>query len=1160
MAESPPLDICRSLRGERIFITGGTGFIGKVLIEKLLWSVPEIGRLILLIRPTQDRTAAERLREEILDSPLTGRLRAFHAEIWERWVASKIHVVSGDLAQDGFGLEAGEYARLSGSVDRVVACAATVTFDERLDRALELNVRGAQRTLRLAQDAGDAPLLHVSTCFVNGGRDILVPERVLPPCPPAARESAPNALDLSPEAMLAALEKAEREGTTAGRGPAASGAEMAARYGYSDVYTLTKALGERLIEQARGQVPVAILRPAIVESALAEPIPGWIDGVRVADPLLVAYGRGQSRDFPGTPEAKLEIVPVDYVVNAMIAALARLHPAATSIEELPVYQLASARNPITLRELVGHARDGFARTPLRDENGEAIKLAEARFLDPDLYRRRLLRRRRSARWVAPWLGSSALGKRLLAAERKLAHFVGLCDVYRPYLDHTASYDDSATQSLWRAMSAPDQLTFPFDIGLVDWPSYVADVHVPGLERFALKAENGLPPVPRPNDPTAAAHRHGEFPAARAATLDRLFATAAESDPEAIAFQTCREGRWLRYTYGQAQTSIVNIASRLRSRYAIQRGDRVVLWGSASPEWVLTSFAVHSLGAVTVPLDPQWPVEEVEKAAQFTGAKVICANPELGSRLRTASERPPLLPVLDLKSPFVPEPDVSLLPGVGAAASGARPDDPATILFTSGTTVAPKAVRLTHRNLLANVRDLVPVMRSSRQRLLSVLPIHHVFEFTVGLLVPIVGGGTISYVSELKPAEISWMMSATRPTMLVAVPRLLELLNNGVRQSIAAGGPMLGAMFRLLFGLSSLTGGRAGHMLFGKVHRRFGGALRRIATGGSALEPSLGRTFRLMGFQVAEGYGMTETSPVLTVNPWTATRFGTVGRPLPGVDVEIRPVAGANNGTGQIWVRGANVMSGYYRNSEATDEALERGWLNTGDIGSFDDEGYLRVSGRTKDVIVTSAGKNVYPEEVEHRYRGLDGVQELVVVGLPATGGGECVTAVIVPPPDATEDDVEAIHSAVALLSSKVPSYQRISRLEIWRGDLPKTTTLKVKRGQLRNEILAGKAARQSAPLSADRDEPSAGPVLSEKQAWVLATLARLTRHRLDLLKGSDRLAELGVDSLARVELMAEIEGHFDLRVDDDSAAALSRVSDVLELVRGGETGARPQAG
>ena len=1133
------LAIGAALRGQRIFITGATGFLGKVLVERLLWSLPEVEQLLLLIRPDSQRSADQRLADEILDSPIMARLRARHGDAWHTWLMNKVVVVPGDLTQHQLGIDHSAYGTLCQQIDRIVNCAATVTFDERLDRALAINTHGALRTLALARDAGNVPLLHVSTCFVSGRRTGVIEESVV------TRE----ALDC--DRVLGKLEEICEELEAGDNSDAVwvtMGDAVADQQCFNDVYTLTKALAEGLLARDRGAVPLAILRPAIVESAVRDPIPGWIEAVRVADPLLAAYGRGRTEEFPGSATARLELIPVDYVAHAMIAALAAL-PAATSgtpdDDPIPVYQVGSRRNPITLGALMEFARQGFAHTPLRDENGAPIALGTARFTEPERYRRDLFTRRKRVRALARWVPRRRTSRARLAlgsAERTLDHLVHLLAVYQPYFDHEASYDDANTQALWARLSSADQVAFPFDVGALDWSSYVTDVHVPGLVRFALRADTG---APTPETPPVAGEvlARAVENAAAAQTTFELFAATAAAYPNVVAFQIFR-GRWLRYTYGQALTTTANIAARLTRQYGIGRGDRVVLWATGSPEWALATLAVHRLGATIVPLDPQWPADEAVQAARLVEAKLICAAPRLVDAL-TATVGDPGCPVVALTAPFVPEPDVDLLPGTEPISTKVGSDDLASILFTSGTTVAPKAVPLTHANYLANVRDLVPLMQLSRERLLSVLPIHHVFEQMVGWLVPMAGGSTFSYVAEIKPAEISWMMNTTRPTVLVAVPRLLELLHNGIQQSVKTGGPMLKLIFRVLFALSRRKNGAKGHELFAKVHARFGGALRRIASGGSALEPSLGRSFQLMGFQVAEGYGMTETSPVLTVNPWHAIRFGSVGRPLPGVEVDLRPpadaAAGLVPGAGEVWVRGANVMAGYYQNPEASAAVMDDGWLNTGDIGFFDDDGYLHLSGRTKDVIVTSAGKNVYPEEVESRYRGLPGVAELVVLGLPGSTGGERVTALVVPSPDADE---HAIRAAIETRSADVPSYQQITGVEFWRGDLPKTTTMKVKRAILRAAVLdgaRGDGVVATPPAAASTAERSAD------ETAIVETLARLTRARPDVIHAGDQLAELGVDSLTRVELIGELEARFEVRVEDQQAAALRTVQDVFDL-------------
>ena len=1137
MATSP-LGIAQSLHGKRIFITGATGFLGRVLVEKLLWSAPEVGKLLLLIRADRERGAEERLRQDVFGAALMDRLRARHGDDWETWVASRVEAIPGDLGQDAFGLDRAGYAALCGSIDMVVASAATVTFDERLDQSLNLNTRGAGRTLALARDAGNAPLLHVSTCFVSGKREGTVPERVLPPPLVPAGE-----FDLA--AVLAELEESCHSLKATHADPARplvqAGAEHAAHYGFTDVYTLTKSLGEQILARDRGAVPVTILRPATVESAAREPMPGWIDAIKVTDPLLVAYGRGKTRDFPGDAGTQLDIIPVDHVVNAMLAAMAELAQGARPESQgLQVYQVGSSRNPLSVGKLLDYARQGFRQSPFRDEQGTPILVEPARFVDPGKLRASLAVKRSRVRVLARVLRGSRWGPSLGSAERALDHFLRLIDVYTPYMAHRARHADEETRGLWSRLSAADQAEFPFDITTLDWLSYIASVHVPGVQRFALHAETGTP-LPRAADEITRRHAEGRYASDQASTLYQLFETAAQLDPAGVAFQICRSGQWLRYTYGEALTTVCNIASRLAAQYGIERGDRVALVSSGSPEWALTTLAVYRLGAVTVPLDPQWPPAEIAAAAAFTGAKLICAAPQLRAALAGAG-----CPIVTLAAPFVPAPYVALLPGADRSYAAGAGADIASIIFTSGTTVAPKAVPLTHENFLSNVRGLMPVMQSSRERLLSVLPVHHVFEMVMGLWVPLSSGGTISYVTEIKPAELLWMMRSTRPTMMVVVPRLLELLYNGVSQKVASGGPLLKGYFRASLALSARTGGKYGPVLFSKVHAIFGGDLRRIVAGGSALEPGLGKAYQSLGIKVAEGYGMTETSPVLTVNPWDAIRFGAVGRPISGVEVQLRPIeGGADPGAGEIWVRGPNVMSGYYRNPEASAAVLREGWLCTGDIGRFDPDGYLYISGRTKDVIVSDAGKNIYPEEVEVRYRDLPGVRDMVVLGVPGSGRGERVCAVVVPHPGATEAQIEEIRSAIAARSGGVPSYQQITQIEIWRGDLPKTTTLKVKRGKLRDAVLAGQ--RGDGRASSAAPAPPVGAGFSKEETWVIATLARLTHSRPELINPNSRLADLGVDSLTKVELIGELEARLGFRVNDAAAGSLGRVQDLLDL-------------
>jgi long-chain acyl-CoA synthetase len=390
---------------------------------------------------------------------------------------------------------------------------------------------------------------------------------------------------------------------------------------------------------------------------------------------------------------------------------------------------------------------------------------------------------------------------------------------------------------------------------------------------------------------------------------------------------------------------------------------------------------------------------------------------------------------------------------------------ASIPFTSGTTLAPKGVLLTHRNFLSNVRSLLAVVHfTSSDDLLSVLPMHHLLEFTGGFLAPLSVGATVTYAEKLTPKVLLETMQSTETSVLIGVPRLLMLLTRALRARSDSSSPGRRRALALLLGLASLCDGiarlgpplrRLRAVLFRAAHKRLGGRMRIVVSGGAALPPDVYRVLDVMGFTVCEGYGLTETSPVLTVNPPGRPRCGTVGPAIPGVELRITdPNA---DGIGEVLARGACVFSGYLDDEQATRQAFRGEWFCTGDLGSLDQDGYLVLAGRADDVIVTGGGKNVHPVEVEWLYRDLPHVKELCVIGVPDRAtAGDAVHAVVVldepgdlQPLDARKREVEA---AVSEISRRLPTHQRIRRLHFWEGELPRTNTLKVKRRQLRDAV------------------------------------------------------------------------------------------------------------
>jgi long-chain acyl-CoA synthetase len=410
---------------------------------------------------------------------------------------------------------------------------------------------------------------------------------------------------------------------------------------------------------------------------------------------------------------------------------------------------------------------------------------------------------------------------------------------------------------------------------------------------------------------------------------------------------------------------------------IGRGDRVILCGDNCPEWVIAYFSASCAGATVVPLDRQWRPEDIAHIAQFVDAKAALVGDNLADALREALQAIGLsIPILTFHELTYPIEPMSLAP----RPSPPVPDDIASIIFVTGPTVEPRGAMLTHRNFLSNLRAIVKVLPPMQSdHCLNLLPLHHAFAFTGELLVAMWAGATITYPENLRSRTVLETMREVGITVLIGVPRVFQILHESIHAEVRKRGKWAWLLFQLLkkFSLAflKLTGRNIGRSLFASVHRQFGGKLRALISGGAALPPHIFDDFTAMGFLLCEGYGLTEASPVVTVNPMHRPKRGSVGKPLPGVEVVIADPD--EHGVGEILVRGPNVFVGYFRNPEATERMLKNGWLHTGDLGRFDRDGYLYITGRVKDVIVTAAGKNVYPEELERKLAGIAGVKELV---------------------------------------------------------------------------------------------------------------------------------------------------------------------------------------
>jgi HAD superfamily hydrolase (TIGR01490 family) len=499
-------------RGKSVLITGGTGFLGTALVEKIFRSLPSVGRVYLLVRPSRDKSAKERFADDIMGSPAFSKLRE---EGFGERVTEKVRVLEGDVYADSLGLGLEDLVELSREVDVIVHSAASVVFDAPLDAAVDSNVRGTLGLLTLAKEWEKKPLfMHVSTSYVAGTREGLISEEL-------PGMYSPNGTKLNPEGEVAYLdgivwevEGASKEKKLASRLETEArrelgmvgeekevwerteqlrrawvrerlvgrGNERARSLGWPDVYTFTKSLAERRVLEERGDLPLVILRPAVIESSIAEPLPGWIQGTRMADPIILAFARGVLREFPGSPEAIVDLVPVDHVVNAIIAA-------ATHRPDRPeVYQVASGeRNPLRYRDLYEHVREYFLENPLRDSGGRPVPVPEWSFPG-----RKKVERRLRAELFALKLASRVtallpeghmtadLRGRVARAEKRARMSFYYSRIYSAYTNMSSTFSSAHTHELYKELSEEDQHAFPFDIRDIDWKTWLQETHLPAI--------------------------------------------------------------------------------------------------------------------------------------------------------------------------------------------------------------------------------------------------------------------------------------------------------------------------------------------------------------------------------------------------------------------------------------------------------------------------------------------------------------------------------------------------------------------------------------------------------------------------------------------------------------------------------------------------------
>ena len=581
-----------------------------------------------------------------------------------------------------------------------------------------------------------------------------------------------------------------------------------------------------------------------------------------------------------------------------------------------------------------------------------------------------------------------------------------------------------------------------------------------------------------------------------------------------------------HSYEDVGRAARGFAARLADA-SLVKGDKVIFWGPNTPEWIACYWGCLISGVIVVPIDHRSSPEFVARVQAQVEARLLLAGDE--GPAATA------FPVSPSPSPLPPSPFPLVWPlsDLDWHADAPMPpvtvtrDDVVQIIFTSGATAEPKGVVTRHRNVLANI---VPVEREivkyrsyawpfSPLRFVNLLPLSHMFGQSMATNIPPMIRGTVIFTRSFNPHEVLALITSRRVSVLVCVPKILDVLREHVIRQFpeSAEAPPAGA---------SIAGR---WWRYRRVHSAFGLKFWAFVVGAAPLPPDLEEFWRRMGFAVIQGYGLTETAPIVTLNHPFKTSRGSVGTPIEGVEIRIAE-------DGEILVRGENVTSGYYEKPKGpgstpnggvvpSSPVDSGGWLHTGDIGERDAQGRVFIKGRKKEMIVTPEGLNVFPEDVERVLNEIDGVTDSAVVGV-AEGGEERVHAVLVLEPGGSPEAI------VRAANARLQDHQRIRGTSAWPGDaLPRTEgTRKLKRGLVRDWVASG------AP-------PVSGPAAGDTVEGLIAAFARGRD-----VSGATTIEELGLSSLDRVELMVALEDRFQTRLDESRFAEASSVADLKQLI------------
>jgi long-chain acyl-CoA synthetase len=651
-----------------------------------------------------------------------------------------------------------------------------------------------------------------------------------------------------------------------------------------------------------------------------------------------------------------------------------------------------------------------------------------------------------------------------------------------------------------------------------------------------------------------------------------FIQCAERWPTNVAVEVQRPDGTESYTYSELRRMAESVAGWLATR-GIQPGDRIAILADNHPRWVAGYLGIIAAGGTTVPLDTAYHADQVAKLLKDSGSGLVICDEK---HLETTTEAVTGMPVgvvlthslARVGTPVPPQEKVQVdFDCIFAQYTGGftpvqrQPEDLASLLYTSGTTADPKGVMLTHANLLAEADAVFAWAHiGPNDAILGVLPLFHVLSQMANLLLPLVAGTRVVYLSTLNTTELLRALRERNVTAFAVVPQFFNLIHERIFKEVQQRGLVARTAFKWLTRVNVFCRGigfNPGRIFFRRVHDLFGWRMRYLVTGGSRFDPKIAQDFYALGIDVLQAYGLTETCGGAFVNSPEENVIGSAGKALKGVEAKIVDAQASDDSpaSGEVIIRAPIVMKGYWNRPDATAEVLKDGWLHTGDLGYLDERGNLFITGRKKDVIILANGKNVYPEEIEAHYLQSPFIKEICVMGIEE-GGSEKLYAVIVPNFEVLRqrkvvNAKEVIRFDVEGLSVKLASTKRIGGYEIWQEDLPRTTTRKLKRFEIEKRVRAGKRDGSDELVVSK-------PFTGEETSWLqqddvrraLKVIREYATGNSETIRPNDNLElDLGLDSMRRVELLVAVEQELGGNVEESRLASIYTVRELVDEVR-----------